>query len=330
MAAKAFLLRHRDLLTAGLLGLESGYVTSNTNIRYGTFGGMMTGNTVKLGMAMSAGDWPAVGVYVCVLSCFALGTLCCLIMLRSKSAFTQRLWLFAFSASIVLVDVINLAVRSDEHVYDRAVSALAAFALGAQNCLSQKSAVVKANTTFMTGNIQKMAEAVFLHFTKGLKPSERRAALLLLVTWLTYVLGGLVGYRIASCPGTFCQEWSLAPAAVLYGVGMLSMHYEEPKPNAPPPPKPSLPLPAPQASGQQPTEAASSAAAVAAAPAAAAAAAPDPAATAATEAAKVVVEVHSPATLGRKTVLTRQNSVEGDHATSPVDGRRALGEDAQM
>ena len=38
----ALLRRHRDLLTASLMGFTAGYTTSNTKVRFDTFGGMMT------------------------------------------------------------------------------------------------------------------------------------------------------------------------------------------------------------------------------------------------------------------------------------------------
>ena len=42
----SFVRRQRDLLTAVLMGFTAGYTTSNTKVRFNTFGGMMTGNTV--------------------------------------------------------------------------------------------------------------------------------------------------------------------------------------------------------------------------------------------------------------------------------------------
>ena len=78
----------------------------------------------------------------------------------------------------------------------------------------------------MTGNIQKMAEAVWNQFTKkgGLKPKEQRAALLLVCTWVCFVLGGVCGASLAEK-----SNWSLAPAASIYFFGMLSMQIELPK-----------------------------------------------------------------------------------------------------
>ena len=139
------------------MAFTSGYVTSNTKLRFNTFGGMMTGNTVKLGMSIQDGDGQMVGVYLTVLSSFAIGTLFALVMIPRFSDRRKYLWLLPLCSLFVLVDGLALAVTDDgRRIPESLVSAMAAFALGAQNCLSQKSAVVKANTTFMTGNIQKV------------------------------------------------------------------------------------------------------------------------------------------------------------------------------
>jgi len=298
---KTILLLHRDLLTAGLLGLSSGYVTSVTKLRFNTFGGMMTGNTVKLGMSMQEGDWEQAAIFACVLSCFALGTLFALIMLR-QSAVRQRVWLFGFCALFVIVDGLAYAIRTSggSATSESIVSALAAVALGAQNCISQKSNVVKANTTFMTGNIQKMVEAVYVGFTKGLKPAERRAALLLLITWSLYIVGGVVGAALSSCDSSFCTEWSLTPATVLYGTGMLSMLIEypaKPKPAATAPPTapektvpPLKPVPLDL---------------------------------------EITTNEMTSATAPER--VLSEDSVQGPHPKAPSgDGRRALGEDPQL
>ena len=236
----AAVLRQRDLLTASLMGFTAGYTTSNTKVRFNTFGGMMTGNTVKLGISMQQGQWHWTGVYFLCVLLFALGTVGALYMLqRLGHARSQQVFLIVFCASFVLVDGLALAVDSTPEEYNihaSAISSIASFALGAQNLLSQKAGVVKANTTFMTGNIQKMAEALWNAYTKrnsgGLKPAERRAAILLFCTWIHYVAGGVCGAGMASFV-TF--HWSLTPVAVLYAAGMSSMLVEPPKPPKPNP-----------------------------------------------------------------------------------------------
>ena len=243
--------RNRDLLTASLMGYTSGYATSNTKVRFNTFGGMMTGNTVKLGIAMQQETWDWAGVYFCCILLFFLGTIASLFMIQKLGESAQHAFLLVFCGMFVLVDGLALAVDTtpeEYNIYASLVSTLACFALGAQNLLSQKSGVVKANTTFMTGNIQKMAEALWNAWDKrkagGLKPAEQRAAWLLFCTWFMYVVGGVCGAAMASLTQF---HWSLTPVALLYAAGMWSMQVEPPKPAPEPPtPKPAA-APAPDA-----------------------------------------------------------------------------------
>lgn len=156
-----------------------------------------------------------------------------------------------------------------------------------------------------TGNLQKMAEALYLQLMEGLSAAKKRDALLLVLTWSMYVVGGIVGAALASCSSSFCNDWSLSPACMLYGPGMLSMLIERPKP----PPKPAE-VPPPQTAVSVATGAATSAADVA----------PQ----------QMMVEVlpsNGAATEGQ---LVREVSVQGEHPTSPNDGRRALGEEPQL
>jgi len=223
----ALFLDNRDLLTTALMGFTSGYVTSNTKVRFDTFGGMMTGNTVKLGISFQRGDWNWVGVYSSLIGNFAIGTLVSLWMIQKLGEKAKPWALVIFCSALIMVDGICLVVGDgNDGIYQSLTSSLAAFALGGQNLLSQKSGVVSANTTFMTGNIQKMAEAAWNQATKtgGLKPKERRAALLLVSVWTCYVIGGICGAALASK-----SDWSLAPAAAIYFTGMLSMQIERPK-----------------------------------------------------------------------------------------------------
>lgn len=203
-------------------------------MRFDTFGGMMTGNTVKLGISMQQGRWDWTGVYFACILLFAIGTVAALYMIqRLGTRRSQRAFLLVFCVAFVLVDAVALAVDPtprDYNVLASLTSSLAAFALGAQNCLSQKSGLIKANTTFMTGNIQKMAESAWNAFTKrnsgGLKPAEKRATVLLFCTWISYVAGGVCGAAVASFVSF---HWSLTPVGLLYATGMSSMQIEPPK-----------------------------------------------------------------------------------------------------
>lgn len=235
---------NRDLLTALLMGFVSGYTTGNTKVRFNTFGGMMTGNTVKLGITMAQGDWPWTGVFAASISMFFIGTIFALYMIQKIGELRfQHLFLLIFMACFILTDGLALAVDTTPesyNIYASLVSSLAAFALGAQNLLSQKSGVIKANTTFMTGNIQKMAEAVWNAWQKrnkgGLSAADKRAAAVLFCTWISYIGGGVCGAATAAVK-TF--HWSLTPVSVLYAIGMASMQIEPPKEKPKDKPKPA-------------------------------------------------------------------------------------------
>ena len=220
----------RDLLTATIMGFTAGYTTSNTKVRFNTFGGMMTGNTVKVGITIAQGDWAWTGIYLACIMLFALGTMFALFMHQKLQGKAQHLFLVVFCVCFVLVDGLALVVDQDQNgeynLGASLASSLAAFALGAQNLLSQKAGLIKANTTFMTGNIQKMAEAIYNAAMKkgGLKPAEERAAFLLFCTWLPYILGGICGASIANL-----TSWSLTPVAFFYALGMFSMQIEPQK-----------------------------------------------------------------------------------------------------
>lgn len=183
---------------------------------------------------MAQGDWAWTGVYAACLALFFLGTIFALYMIQKIGEIRfQHLFLLVFVACFILTDGLALAVDTtpqEYNIYASLVSSLAAFALGAQNLLSQKSGVVKANTTFMTGNIQKMAESCWNAWQKrgkgGISKAERRAAAVLFCTWISYVGGGVCGAAAAAAK-TF--HWSLTPVSVVYAIGMASMQIEPAK-----------------------------------------------------------------------------------------------------
>lgn len=150
---------NRDLYTAALMGFTAGYTTSNTKVRFNTFGGMMTGNTVKVqlkplpmprllthtpplrraartprvqvGISLQQQRWGWAGVYMLCIALFAVGTVFALFMIQKLGAQAQRAFLLVFMVSFLLVDGLALALKDEDPIYSSLVSSLAAFALGA-------------------------------------------------------------------------------------------------------------------------------------------------------------------------------------------------------
>ena len=126
---------NRDLVTAALMGFTAGYTTANTKVRFNTFGGMMTGNTVKVGISLQQKEWGWAGVYMACILLFALGTVFALFMIQRLGTNAQRAFLLIFMAAFLLVDGAALALKAEDPIYSSLVSSLAAFALGAQHRL---------------------------------------------------------------------------------------------------------------------------------------------------------------------------------------------------
>jgi uncharacterized membrane protein YoaK (UPF0700 family) len=199
------------------MGFIAGYTTSNTKVRFDTFGGMMTGNTVKLGITMQQGDWEWTAVYIACIIMFAIGTVVALFMRQSLGdKRSQHVFLIVFCCAFASVDGFSLLADdtpdlpdSEEYnIYASLVSSLVAFALGAQNLLSSKCKLIGGNTTFMTGNIQKMSEASWNACTRkgGLKTAEKRFAFLIFCTWSHYVIGVFVVQVWPPWPGRSLGE----------------------------------------------------------------------------------------------------------------------------
>ena len=87
---------NRDLVTAALMGFTAGYTTANTKVRFNTFGGMMTGNTVKVGISLQQKEWGWAGVYMTCILLFALGTVFALFMIQRLGTNAQRAFLLIF------------------------------------------------------------------------------------------------------------------------------------------------------------------------------------------------------------------------------------------
>ena len=65
---------HLDVVYAGTLALSSGFVSGCSLRRFDTFPGAMTGNTVRLGMAISSGDTKDIFLYATILVSFFSGS----------------------------------------------------------------------------------------------------------------------------------------------------------------------------------------------------------------------------------------------------------------
>ena len=222
---------NRDFLVAGLVSFVSGYVVSNTKVRFDTYGGMMTGNVVQMGMAAQENNWTWVGIYFLCIANFICGVMLGLHMLPRLGSIADPAIIIFMCGIFILVDGIdyhqtfnspdgdrvreyNDVMGSPEYnIWSSLASTLVPFALGMTNIISLKADVIKNDVTFLSNNIQKLGIALYNGFTVGLTPAEKRDALILLSNCFCYIFGGVSGARMGSL---WYFHWSLSIAGILY------------------------------------------------------------------------------------------------------------------
>ena len=168
---------NRDLLTAALMGFTAGYTTANTKVRFNTFGGMMTGNTVKVGISLQQREWGWAGVYMACILLFALGTVFALFMIQRLGTNAQRAFLLIFMVSFLLVDGIALALKDEDPIYSSLVSSLAAFALGAQHRLDPEPDHQRRPTTSADPDANPHLHSTYPHRSTFTNPGHHILAL---------------------------------------------------------------------------------------------------------------------------------------------------------
>jgi uncharacterized membrane protein YoaK (UPF0700 family) len=192
------------ILQASLLALIAGYADAVGFLRFDAFAGMMTGNTILLGISL-LGDEPRRALYYgAIILTFLAGVLVSRILIRLSGT--------PFFAGLLGAG----AIAGCGWVEGFWAAPLLSFAMGAQNVSATRFRGVALNTVFLTGNLQKLGEMCLA----WLWPSPSRDAspvaatpggiLLLLLVWLNYAAGAVLGAEAQAE-----IAWPLLPAAVL-------------------------------------------------------------------------------------------------------------------
>ena len=191
-----------SLLEASCFGAIAGFVNANTKIRFDTFGGMMTGNTINFAIRLQSGDYAMAGATASLLAAFVVGGLCTLVMMH-KCGRRGGLVLppVVLAGALVLCDILQHrfppSADGDTRWVNALISSLAAFAMGGQNMVSSRPGI-GANSSFLTGTLKRLSEALYKCLTSTLPPAERLPTAVLLVVWTSNVLGALLGAALAT------------------------------------------------------------------------------------------------------------------------------------
>jgi uncharacterized membrane protein YoaK (UPF0700 family) len=196
------------VLQAALLALIAGYADAVGFLRFDAFAGMMTGNTVLLGISLIGGEPRRALHYAAIILAFIAGVLATRVLLRLSGT--------PFFAGLVGAAAIAGCSFTDGFW----AAPLLSCAMGAQNASATRFRGIALNTVFLTGNLQRLGELVLaaLWPPRGASPVEPTPGgiLLLLLVWLDYAAGAVLGAL-----GHARLPLPLLPAAVLLPLALI-------------------------------------------------------------------------------------------------------------
>jgi uncharacterized membrane protein YoaK (UPF0700 family) len=158
----------------------AGYADAIGYLRYKAFAGMMTGNTVLMGLAFfHSADRPAVE-YAAVLAVFFITSAIAFALLRKRCSPT----------ALLVAEAIALLLP--EFFRGPWAILLLVVAMGLQNPLAQRLGLAL-STTFITGDMLRFAEGLMGRFIPhhGRKPGGSFA--IYGIAWLGYAIGAALG-----------------------------------------------------------------------------------------------------------------------------------------
>jgi uncharacterized membrane protein YoaK (UPF0700 family) len=167
------------MLEAVLFALIAGYADAIGYLRFGAFAGMMTGNTVLMGLAVLHGAERSFSVYAALIALFfAAAVVANLVLPRVRPS----LLLIGESLLILLAD----AIRADWAI------AFIVAAMGLQNPIATRLGV-PLSTTFITGDILRFAEGIVRRIGAGSAETPRTGFAIYGWVWLGYAIGAALG-----------------------------------------------------------------------------------------------------------------------------------------
>jgi uncharacterized membrane protein YoaK (UPF0700 family) len=167
----------RDFARTGLLCLIGGSADAISYLRYGTFVGAMTGNTVLLGIDIVSWRPDRAIYHLCIIATFLIAVIIARASLLSRMPVAVPL----IAGAILL--------GATELIAGEWSALLAAAALGLQNAAVRKIGGVSINTVFITGDLVELGSAV----PQAGEPRRRDEVSLLTAAWIAYAVGAVLG-----------------------------------------------------------------------------------------------------------------------------------------
>jgi uncharacterized membrane protein YoaK (UPF0700 family) len=176
------------MIRACLLALIAGYADTIGLLRYGAFAGLMTGNTILMGVELARLDLAKAGFHAAIIAMFLLGVILSRVILRVSLPVWAALTMAA--ALLVLCSAVE----------ETSAALILPLAMGMQNSAANRFNGVALNTVFITGNIQKIGEGL-LHWAwphPDQTAHKSEGVAIFALVWIAYAVGAVVGAIVES------------------------------------------------------------------------------------------------------------------------------------
>ncbi len=208
-------LRH-PALRASWLALVAGLCDGLGWLQTGLFAAQMTGNTALLGVALAEGHWHGAEQKAAAILCFFSGSLVARLLLRPEQGPRRGRALAVLAASLVIVMAAFLPKPLNVLVLGAA--------LGGQNAAFTRFGGQSINTSFVSGDLQKLAQAIARRITgRAGKDGDQVVLVVVPSLWAAYVTGAALG---VACQHNLALPL-LVPAAMLPFVLLLPKDTDE-------------------------------------------------------------------------------------------------------
>lgn len=188
--------RHAILKAIPLVGAlcaTAGSIDAIAYILYGKiFIANMTGNTVLFAVSVAQRNWHEAMLRIGVVIAYLVGILLSHAVLRrllQNRLRSERLVVLG----IELIVLIALALSAPPEGLRLPLLAALAVAMGMQNNAFLRIGPLRINTTFITGDLENLGEALAESETPGKRAGTRARMAIFFTTWIAYVGGALVG-----------------------------------------------------------------------------------------------------------------------------------------
>lgn len=177
---------HHPAFRASWLTLVAGLSDGLGWLQTGLFAAQMTGNTALLGIDLASGHWRGAAEKAAAIFCFLAGGLAVGLLSGAERHRRRNRVTATLAASLVIL----LAAFLPRPVNVLILSA----ALGAQNAAFSRIGGQGFNTSFISGDLQKLAKAVAGRIVgRDTSQDERTVLVAIPSLWLGYVAGAAIG-----------------------------------------------------------------------------------------------------------------------------------------